>query len=655
MFTRINSSPLSPPPVQNHNQKSVFKPSHPQTNSSDEFKPFVPNYKVNTQTRGSNADSNSQNNKNLHSSPSNYDKNYSYFTIGQSAKGPEQKEKVTLQPAFSNIVTKQETVKEYNSPNNSSRTVTSHEHTTETVTKSHPKTETSTAESVGSDYDAEEAQNPKGEEEEISEEESSSDIDEEDEEEHFNPPPEFFRTESRYENIRNPFADPDFDFDKFLDKLRGPTTKPPKVKIIPKSQQGANRGAEKEISPSKSVAVLATRVPVPFTKKNGKNAPELNIAPVQFYGVNTNPRSPSGFNRAPPQPLQPLPPLQSLPQLQQRQPLPQLQPLASLAQLQQLPPLKQLPPLQPLKPLNTVHQLKPLQSVQPVSIVNEYYQKNTAKSPLYVNSESNINVKVRHPLPEVNKYYESNGARLVHDPHDLVKTSSIQSRPIVNVYYEKTNSKPTIPVYYDISTVQPPPASTIRPQIIIKPYEKSPKPPQKEYYYEYEDVTQKPKRMYSSQITTTVKKENKVTVKKPSVEYEYYYDDDDEYEHPKNKQKQSTKNNSGNSGGEVKYSARYQEKPPQIEKNPNSITNTPEFLPNNKNVDSYDSHTIYANFLTTTPKSFNTARQRKRPSTRPVVSSTTTTTTTKSPRGKSKQRHPTRYDLDIKREQVSKR
>lgn len=637
----------------------------------------------------------------MNSAPSNHDNNYSYFTIGQPAKEPGQKEKLTLQPALSNAVAKQESGKEYNIANNSTKTIISHKQITETVTKSYPKTESSTTKSVASDYDAEEVRNSKGEEK--TEEETTSYHEDEDDEEHFNPPPEFFRTESRYENIRNPFADPDFDFDKFLDRLRGPTPKP---KVIPKSQPGATLVVEKEINPNNPTAVVATRVPVPFTNGNGKNAPELNIAPVQYYATNINPipNVPSNnINRALLQPLQALQALQPLQTLQplsplqpQRQPLPQLQQLPQLKQLQQPPPLKQLSPIPPrnvqlvkplqsgqqLKSVQSVPQLKPLPSVQhskslqSIQPVNEYYERNTPKSPLYVNSDTNINARVRQAssvkdfvrtIPEakvqpINKYYESNSAK-THVPHDLVKTSSIQSRPIVNMYYEQSTSKPVTQSYREPSTTRPPPPSSIKPQIIIERYEKSTKAPRKEYYYEYEDVTPPPKKLYSSQIKTTIKKENKVTLKKPSDDYDdYYYDDDeDEYPEEQNNQSYSDKNNfdskhsqpnslskNNASSGEVKYSAKYQEKPPQIEKNPSLIT-TPRPASTTKNVDSYNAPSIYANFLpTTTPQSFNTARQRKRPS-------TTTTTTTISPRGKSKQRQPTRYDLDIKREQISKR
>lgn len=69
------------------------------------------------------------------------------------------------------------------------------------------------------------------------EEETSSSYEEE--MEHYEPPPEFFRTENKYENVHNPFADPYFDFDKFLDGFTTSTTTTtttttpkPQIKVI---------------------------------------------------------------------------------------------------------------------------------------------------------------------------------------------------------------------------------------------------------------------------------------------------------------------------------------------------------------------------------------------------------------------------------------
>ncbi|KAJ3622705.1 hypothetical protein MTP99_018990 [Tenebrio molitor] len=55
--------------------------------------------------------------------------------------------------------------------------------------------------------------------------------------EHYGPPPSYFSTKNKYENIDNPFADPDFDFDQFLASLRDdPFEEKPKLepKLEPK-------------------------------------------------------------------------------------------------------------------------------------------------------------------------------------------------------------------------------------------------------------------------------------------------------------------------------------------------------------------------------------------------------------------------------------
>jgi hypothetical protein len=55
--------------------------------------------------------------------------------------------------------------------------------------------------------------------------------------EHYGPPPSYFSAKNKYENIDNPFADPDFDFDQFLASLRDdPFEEKPKLepKLEPK-------------------------------------------------------------------------------------------------------------------------------------------------------------------------------------------------------------------------------------------------------------------------------------------------------------------------------------------------------------------------------------------------------------------------------------
>lgn len=50
---------------------------------------------------------------------------------------------------------------------------------------------------------------------------------------HFQPPPEFFKSENKYANIKNPFANPNFDFDEFLKRFEDflTTTAKPTEKV----------------------------------------------------------------------------------------------------------------------------------------------------------------------------------------------------------------------------------------------------------------------------------------------------------------------------------------------------------------------------------------------------------------------------------------
>lgn len=118
------------------------------------------------------------------------------------------------------------------------------------------------------------------------------------------------------------------------------------------------------------------------------------------------------------------------------------------------------------------------------------------------------------------------------------------------------------------------------------------------YYYEYEDVS-KPKKIYSSQIKSNQK------VKKP-IDYEYYYED---YEYPDTKEAQKTHTQDDKNSGEIKYSARYQEKPPKKVPDVTTTTTTQKYV------------------SSTTPKVVYTVRQRTR--------GTTKATTPKSTRGTS--------------------
>ncbi|XP_047985580.1 uncharacterized protein LOC125225771 isoform X6 [Leguminivora glycinivorella] len=88
-------------------------------------------------------------------------------------------------------------------------------------------------------YNDEDTSNENDDEE--SSEENSSEKDDEDEKNHFkfdfpDPPYEFTNPKNKYADIENPFANPNFDFDAFLDKLRnehyeavGVTTQKPKL------------------------------------------------------------------------------------------------------------------------------------------------------------------------------------------------------------------------------------------------------------------------------------------------------------------------------------------------------------------------------------------------------------------------------------------
>lgn len=90
------------------------------------------------------------------------------------------------------------------------------------------------------------------------------------------PPPFFLKSHNKYENIENPFADPNFDFDKFISKLRdnqnnnnNENTKQVSTNLKFQSLSAQNESKEKTIH-VKTSPNIDLRTPVAFSSPSNK-------------------------------------------------------------------------------------------------------------------------------------------------------------------------------------------------------------------------------------------------------------------------------------------------------------------------------------------------------------------------------------------------
>lgn len=207
--------------------------------NSEEFQPFIPDYKNAYATLSTpqknpsidnyqqfNFDPNNKKFKNVQlttSNPVTYQDNYSYFKLGTTpsnfktnTKPPKQpsidyshNDRLVLQSAYSNNIQSPQKIL----VNNTADKPMEYKSITEAITSGYSKNyQSSTPKSIYSNKS-------NGEDDEEKDEYKTN-------EDYFGPPPSYFKNENRYENIENPFARPDFDFEKFLNSLRGSTQKP---------------------------------------------------------------------------------------------------------------------------------------------------------------------------------------------------------------------------------------------------------------------------------------------------------------------------------------------------------------------------------------------------------------------------------------------
>lgn len=99
------------------------------------------------------------------------------------------------------------------------------------------------------------------------------------------PPPFFLKSHNKYENIENPFADPNFDFDKFISKLRGnqnnnnnnENTKQVSTNLKFQSLSAQNDSKQKT-SPN-----IELRTPVAFSSPSSKKKVSTEVPPDEDY------------------------------------------------------------------------------------------------------------------------------------------------------------------------------------------------------------------------------------------------------------------------------------------------------------------------------------------------------------------------------------
>ncbi|CAH0562127.1 unnamed protein product [Brassicogethes aeneus] len=245
---RLNPILLQAPPI----NKQPFKSS----NQDDGFQPFVPEYKRNYHPVTQNVQSSQnfnflplQNTRSVAKPGGNYQDNYQYFNIGPTKSPPSknkifdsnsirhtveynynQSPRIVLQPAFTTIV-ERHPIKYVN-------TTTNFKYLTDAVTSSFKPHDQvlSTTEKYLKEETIQSTTNEEGDEyyddedEEDHRYQQSNNTLERPHDDYFKPPPTFYKTENKYANIENPFANPSFNYDKFLDSLRGPSTTTTTVK-----------------------------------------------------------------------------------------------------------------------------------------------------------------------------------------------------------------------------------------------------------------------------------------------------------------------------------------------------------------------------------------------------------------------------------------
>lgn len=162
------------------------------------------------------------------SNPITYQDNYSFFKLGTTPTVPisnlktntnkpskqHHNDRLVLQSAYSNNIQSPQKIRV-----NDTGKPTEYKSITEAITSGYSKNyQSSTPKSI---YNNNKQSNN----------EDNENVDYKVTDDFFGPPPSFFNNENKYENIENPFARPDFDFEKFLNNLRGTTPKP-KVEIV---------------------------------------------------------------------------------------------------------------------------------------------------------------------------------------------------------------------------------------------------------------------------------------------------------------------------------------------------------------------------------------------------------------------------------------
>ncbi|KAJ8980638.1 hypothetical protein NQ317_017934 [Molorchus minor] len=718
--TRVNTSSRVPQSTQNINRNVDFRPSQPQTKSNDDFQPFVPNYQSQKPPARIPLRNNppsrqvSQNNQQVTSS--------SFYPDVNSRRPAPTRQINDVPVAYSQKAPRrQPTV----ASRNGSRFTQAHQllhlllaKMRQIQTKSIPRTKkmkivlrmklkltlmlTMKKESIFR--------------------------------RHLN----FFNSENRYANIENPFADPNFDFDKFLDRLRGPTTpQPPTPKTTLQTREeerDEEKGEEKEeekedevgeeegatdINNNNTEAIKPVSSGLPLGEGSAQSS--LNpyskssppSTPLQYQYTTLKANLPSGFG---------ITSSNARPVLNQYyEPSSTTKPTLFLTQQSR-----------PILPAYSNHEARPTLTqyyertekptftnsdkrtttlvkyndkilTKPTHILNEkrltgnrYYEKSTdAPTKLYAKQDAK---------PTLGEYYQK-ATTNPGNPENGYKSSTIQSSSFIiheprSKYYQTSTSRPISQTYekrvqneYVLrSTAKPSPFETIpsvnrndsslpasfgslgsehylnkyyqkrhyktinlfKPELLQHVQAKDSFVTQKQYSYEPEAAPIMHK--YSAQIKSNMDNE------KPAGDDEYYYDDADyDYlQNSKNKPHSSIGYNyddtyelgmpsrNKSNAGEVKYSARYLEKPnSQGIKYTSTTPNAPLSKPSSDNVNTQPLHTIY--LASTTPSPPQTARPRKGPTSRPT-DNTITSTTVKPPRGKLRLTTQ-RYDVDTKREQ----
>lgn len=93
------------------------------------------------------------------------------------------------------------------------------------------------------------------------------------------PPPFFYKSTNKYENIKNPFADPNFDFDKFISKVRGEEIQSSKQETTEDKFQAivAQNDSKGKLIHSKIHPIIDLRTPVAFSSPSNKK--KVNVKP----------------------------------------------------------------------------------------------------------------------------------------------------------------------------------------------------------------------------------------------------------------------------------------------------------------------------------------------------------------------------------------